>query len=257
MIKSHSVDDFFDIKDFVFLKKNGEQVSNDTKVVVYCTYLQGFIKHIQNQREVSNPFFKLGIDGGGGFLKICLSVQTSSNESNNSKRSTYDEGIAAKRFKDSGVKKLFILAIASDSQENYENVSKLWSELCLKSFEGTIATDLKLANILAGIMPHSSLYPCTWCYAKKGELDSCGTLRSSQNTVENYTKWRASGAVKSQAKKFFNCVNPPLIMTKNEKVYLDIIPPPELHLMLGVANTLFSYMLKDCESESLAWAKAC
>lgn len=63
MNKSHFVDDLFDIKDFVFLKKNGEQVSNDSKVVVYCTNLQGFIKHIQNQREVSNPFLKLGIDG--------------------------------------------------------------------------------------------------------------------------------------------------------------------------------------------------
>lgn len=255
--KAHSLDNFFDYKDFEFVRVKGKEISADAKVVVYCSNLQGFLEYVQNQRYVTNPVLKLGIDGGGGFLKICLLIQTQTNEIKQSKRSTYNEGISAKKFKDSGVKKLFILSIAPNSQENYENVDQLWSELRLNSFEGTIATDLKIANILAGIMSHSSTYPCTWYHAKKGELHKCSTLRSPQNTLENYEKWRGSGAIKDKAKNFFNCVNPPLFMSEKDKVYLDIIPPPELHLMLGVVNTLFSHMLKDYETESLAWAKAC
>ena len=47
------------------------------------------------------------------------------------------------------------------TQENYDNVSQLWSDLRISNFDGTIATDLKLANIIAGIMSSSSLYACT------------------------------------------------------------------------------------------------
>ena len=45
-----------------------------------------------------------------------------------------------------------ILALAPTSQENYDNVSKLWSALNINNFKGNIATDLELANILGDIM---------------------------------------------------------------------------------------------------------
>lgn len=62
---------------------------------------------------------------------------------------------------------------------------------------------------------------------------------------------------KKNAKNFNNCVHPPLFDIDEEKTFLEIIPPPELHLMLGVVNTLFSHMSKEFEKESLDWAKAC
>lgn len=51
----------------------------------------------------------------------------------------------------SGVKKLFVLALAQCSQEKFENVRQLWTALKIEAFKGTIATDLKLANIMVGI----------------------------------------------------------------------------------------------------------
>lgn len=62
---------------------------------------------------------------------------------------------------------------------------------------------------------------------------------------------------KRRCEKYFNCINPPLITTAEGDTFLDMIPPPELHLMLGVVNTIFTQMLKECEKESLAWANAC
>lgn len=257
--KAHSVDDYFSCKQFEFVKVKGNKVSDATAVAVYCNDIPAFIQHIKEQRRVSEVHLKLGIDGGGGFLKICLSVQTTSdvNMVCKTERSKYDEGVAAKRFKDSGVKKLVILALASNSQENFENVSQLWTQLNISAFDGTIATDLKMANILVGIMSHSSSFPCTWCYAKKESLHVCGQLRSSRNVLENYENWRAAGALKDRAKNFFNCIHPPLITTTEDKNLLEIIPPPELHLMLGVVNTVFTHMLKEFETESLAWAESC
>ena len=119
------------------------------------------------------------------------------------KRAQYDEGVAAHKFKDTGVKQLFILAVVPNSQENYDNVDQLFSALKISPFNGTIATDLKLANILAGIMSHSSLHPCTYCYAEKDELDSCGELRSPENVLLNYERWLIEGKGSKKKAKLF------------------------------------------------------
>ena len=52
---------------------------------------------------------KFGIDGGGGFLKFCLSVQSVDKLNCGSDiplRQSYNEGVRAKKFKDAGVKKV-------------------------------------------------------------------------------------------------------------------------------------------------------
>lgn len=36
-----------------------------------------------------------------------------------------------------------------------------------------------------------------------------------------------------------------------------MIPPPELHLMLGVVNTIFAHLLTECEEDALSWVKTC
>lgn len=79
------------------------------------------------------------------------------------------------------MKKLFILAVVAGTQENYENVHQLWSLLDINHFSGTIATDLKLANLLVGIMSHASSFPCTWCFAGRENLDTCGEKRTIEN----------------------------------------------------------------------------
>lgn len=169
--KIHCVDKYFSVKNFNFVNlKNSQIISTSSEAVAICTDLKGLINHVKEKREVSDVHLKFGIDGGGGFLKISLSVQsTNENHERTGCRQTYDQGILAKRFKDSGVNKLFIIALTQCS-ENYNNVSLLWSELNINDFLGTIATDLKLANIISGIMSHSSSFPCTWCYAKKMNL---------------------------------------------------------------------------------------
>ena len=101
---------------------------------------------------------KVGIDNGCGFLKICLSIFDMDNLVPGSK-----VGLS-KKFKDSRVNKVFLIAAVPDVTENYQNVKKLWLNLGLQNLDRrfTIATDLKLCNILLDTMSHSSCQPCCW-----------------------------------------------------------------------------------------------
>ena len=105
-------------------------------------------------RELNNENVLVELDGGGGFLEICLSTFdiTSLATSNTGKG-------FAKRFKDSGVKNVMIIGITPDVPENDVNLKKLWKSIGLDRLQRsfTIATDLKLCNILLGLMSHLSL----------------------------------------------------------------------------------------------------
>lgn len=256
--QNHSVDEYFTVKKFDFTSTKRREVSEVPETVVYCSNLVSFLQMIKDKRKLNEVLLKFGIDGGGGFLKVCLSVQSVNLEEDvQKKRQKYGDGIAANKFKDSGVNKLLVLAIAPNTQENYSNVVQLWSSLGINNFEGTVATDLKLANILVGIMSHASLYPCTWCYSSKNEMNKCGLYRTVGNSLENYLKWHEAGEKKQDAKKFMNCTNPPVFDTSQDRAILEIIPPPELHLMLGVVNTLYTNLIKESEPDALQWAQKC
>lgn len=260
---THTLDHLFDCKSLDFAKVKGIiNILNISQHFVQCVNLQELIKFVSDSRKIETRHLKFGIDGGGGFLKICLSIQsvvenTSCEDSRRKRtRQSHSDGIAMKKIKDSSVKKLFIIGLAPCVQENYDNVWQLWEELRINDFLGTIATDLKLANILVGIMSHSSTFPCCWCYADKNNLHATGVHRTVGNIFLNYMEWVDAGSNKD-AKSFKNCINPPIIQSNEDRLILDLIPPPELHLLLGVVNTIFSHMLTEFEKEANDWAERC
>ena len=83
----------------------------------------------------------------------------------------------SKRFKNSGVKRIFIIGIVPKVSEDYVNVKRLWINIGIHVLQKkyTIATGLKLCNVLLGMMSHSSCHPCVWCditkcnFSKKGK----------------------------------------------------------------------------------------
>ena len=96
---------------------------------------------------------KIGIDGGGGFLKVCLNV-LSDDIIPMKKRLFFKDGISSKKLKSTSVKKLIILAIAPGIKENYENVAQILMTLKLDELPSTptvrYAADLKMVNLLLG-----------------------------------------------------------------------------------------------------------
>lgn len=240
--KLHSVDQFFEVKPFNFTVIKAGNVTNVIRHVAYCKNVAGLIEYVKDVRHCRDVHLKFGIDGGGGFLKVNLSIQSKEATVAEVSRQTYNDGVASKRFSDRGVKKIFILGIVKSAQENYGNVAELWSAININPFVDTIAVDLKLANIIAGLMSHSSAHPCTYCFAEKKKLSEPAELRTIGSIVDYYSEWCDAGESTKKAKNYCNCIYEPLFTGDDNTVILDVIPPPELHLMLGVVNTIFDHM---------------
>ena len=89
--------------------------------VIVCNDVNEVVERVIKTREIDedNMIVRIGMDGGGGFMKVCLSVFDMRLEKK-------EQGRLKNRFKDSGVKKLLILAIVPDIQENYINIKYIW-----------------------------------------------------------------------------------------------------------------------------------
>lgn len=71
--KTHSVNDYSSYKVFAFVNVKGHKTADANAVSVHCKNVPDFIQYIKEQRQVSEIYLKLGIDGG--FLKKCLSLE--------------------------------------------------------------------------------------------------------------------------------------------------------------------------------------
>lgn len=135
--KSHICDDYFEVDDIL--------VEDGTKsyTLVYCSKLNEFVAFVLEQRKCEDDvLIKVGVDGGGGSLKVCLSIQEYSQTKNGPK--------------DSGINKLFILAVAFGADEKYEILKLIFEKINLQSllscfFEKFVFVgDLKIVNLILG-----------------------------------------------------------------------------------------------------------
>ena len=166
------VDAMFTFKDVCFNSKEGERV----EPAIFCNDIRELVTTCMEKRELefSKFRFKIGIDGGGGFIKICQNIIVEGEDcsvNRPKKRRLFKDGSEGAAFKDTSVKKLHILAIAPNVPENYGNVAELWNLLDLDPLgdygDVKVAADLKLCNILVGLQCHASSHPCTWCDVEK------------------------------------------------------------------------------------------
>ena len=74
----------------------------------------------------------------------------------------------------------------------------------------------------------------------RSEIGNMGDPRTIESLKKLLRDWEEAGAVHSDAKTFGNVIHEPLVGAKDNDLVIDILPPPELHLLLGVVNTLFS-----------------
>ena len=81
-------------------------------------------------------------------------------------------------FQFGGVKKLFIIAIASDVPENYDNLKTLLGTLGQKNINYTMAMDLKCTNLVVGLQAHGAKHPCHFCEASQPFNNECAPLRT-------------------------------------------------------------------------------
>ena len=256
--RNHLLDEYFDVATTTdFQDKDGSIQQQPT---IYCCDLNGILHRIQEERNITaeDLTIKIGIDGGGGFLKVCLTVLSSNSLLQERRRMPYVQG-ASKSCKETSVKKIFLIAIVPIVYETYRNILQLWVLLKLKDVlcnKMIVSADLKLGNVIFGLNAHSSSHPCCWCSVDKANLSNNATLRTLGRVADQYWMWQAAGAVPSSAKHYENCVHTGLVKGDRESLIIDIYPPPELHLMLGVVNHLY----KAIEQEWAGvrhWAETC
>ena len=239
---------------FLLTQTSRAQAQKGKFAVAHCKSLLDLLNRVLISREISSELLvKLGIDGGKGFMKFCLSVvDKSSLENETSKNPPTERSLTQCVAKDTGVKRQMLVAVIEDFPEIYENVHQVWSLVGCGDVKLFVACDLKMVNILYGLQAHSSSHPCAWCDIDAQNLEDAGTLRTLGSLRESFQAFRQSGGVLAKAKLTSNVVHNPIISGPNDKLILDIIPPPELHLLLGVVNLLYK-MLKGVWSEAETW----
>ena len=254
-----SIDEFFEHTTMSFyceVKVQGKKYSeNIDQHVITVNDISGLIEKIILERDLSenNVLVRIGLDGGGGFAKICLSLFDLDQEA-----SSYSQKVG-KMFKASGVKKVFIISIAPGIPEYYVNIKKMWMAAGLDSVQRnfTIATDLKLCNILLGLQNHSSMHPCCWCDVDKNNLYKVGTQRTFGSLNDLFWKYFEAGSNKAKAKMYGNVVHRTIIEDVNDSTpVITKVPPPELHLMLGPVNHMYKEMEKVWPN-SESWLNSC
>lgn len=252
----YNLDRFYETEFLHFVKENVKytEAASEPRLTVLCKDILGLLEMIIDERNYdrSKIFIKIGADGGGGFLKVCMNICFLESQTVEKKKNLFKEG---------GVKKLIIIAIASDVQENYSNMQLICEKLKLNDitellpYKLIIANDLKMSNIMNGLMSHSSSHPCTWCDIHQKLLFSLGNPRTYASIINSVEQWKLSGGNPLMRKNFNCCYNNPIIKTETDYDILDIFPPPELHLMIGLVNTVFKALEKKYPDVALQWSK--
>ena len=235
--------------------------------VVYCHDVNGFVLFLAEERNIDldNYFVRIGMDSGGGSFKVTMNlVRKHSAPSNPAKKQKTDP-------KDSGEKRLMILALIPKISENYQNMTTVLSFLDLSSLASSIryAMDLKMIHILLGIQAHGSTFPCcfcTWRFGTRGEEffkrvnyqpnpipqpRTLGNQRMMATALQNATGPR------KDPKCFYSTILQPLVIGANFELVMNRISPPELHLFTGIVNHIINH-LNDRWGDDLLinWLKA-
>ena len=175
---------------------------------------------------------KVEIDSGGGFFRICLSAFDMDNLVSHSKVDL------SKKFKDSGVNKVFLVAAVPDVPENYQKVKKLWLNLGLQNLDRRfkIATDVKLCNTILNMMSHSSCHPCCWCDVEESDLRKEGTQRTKASLNSPFWDYIEANTNKREAKCYGSVMHLHIVSSNlnNNTPVIEVLHLPELHLLIGL-----------------------
>ncbi|PAA90668.1 hypothetical protein BOX15_Mlig012066g1 [Macrostomum lignano] len=232
--QNRALEDYFDIQNLQFSELTSTAATADTicRPTVVCNDSVKLIAHVAQQRSFNDFHCLLGLDGGGGFFKVCVSIIGS-----NAKPEIGTRGANSRKFCDTGVKKILLLAIVNDVPETYGNIQALLEAIAVNELQIPVTADMKVANIICGLQPHSCTHPCPYCEAL-APLTENGVPRTLGRIRQFAQQFQAAGQVRAKAKNFKNCVNMPLLPGDDDKEVLMLLPPPELHLLLGVSNRL-------------------
>ena len=213
---------------------------------IFVKDIDSFTKFLVNERSLDphNHVVQFGFDDEQGILKIMEIVKSSEVvQGKEEKRSKYSDGVCPKTAKLSSVKKMFVVGLVPDVQEIYPNVKAMLDEINLEGVEFGFSADLKIYLCITGKQVASCTHACVYC-----EGESPWEENSKPLTIGSLFDWHQkfleNGANRRSAKMYQNVVNRPLLIGEDEVKTLEILNPPQLHLMTGVLGKLIKEMEK-------------
>ena len=244
---NHRLAGFFKLEDLCITKKVNKVDTVVHRPGVFCKDVAGLIKLLIEVRDIDpeNESIQVGFDDGGGIVKEMMLIVDKSKDYDMSptKRAKYIEGIAAKQFKNTSVKKLIMIGCALETGESYDKVKKMLDETCMDGVEQALScVDVKMMLILIGKAGGSgSTYNCPvgngkspWTGEDKCELITLGHARSEND------RFQADGSPLADQKDYENFTRPPLLIGENHILLILLSSLPGLHMMTGVVSKLIA-----------------
>lgn len=254
--KELKMKEYLTVTNITMQQKKNKITTYSTTTAIYINDINLFIQIVAAEHQISRPVVKIGLDGGQGSFKICLTI--------------LDEEKIDQEATES-VKNVYILFLAFNVQENRHNVKVAWNLLRVDSvFEYIVVVDLKMANILVGLMSHSCKFPCTYCVAKQ-----------VNGVYEEFAELRTVGHINNIAKRLkkisvnfdndddvdndeggtdedvnFGVVDTPIFDKHHDQLIMTVIRPPPLHLLLGIVNYVLNKLKQLNESLHAKFLKA-
>jgi hypothetical protein len=252
------LEEFYHVQNLEFSAKDAETKQDIfvSRPAVLCKDVAKLVRHVTATRNV-NPaisLVKLNLDGGGDHFKLGFSLiendSVLQSPVKKRPRASYSDGVASQQAKSTSADRMLLLAVVPDLSENFYNLQLIVDSLpSLFSVDFTVSSDLKVLNLLSGIQQSSCRHPCPYCHWQHGkvpeEQENPCMLRTLGTVRHFHEKWLQSGAKKVELMKFFNCVQRPLFRDDDSLLVLDKAPPPELHLMLGIVNHMYTAVVAE------------
>ena len=168
------------------------------------------------------------------------------------KRAKYEEGYAPDKFKNSGVEKIFYIALLPSSKENRDNTKTLIKDLYLERINPTYSMDCKMILYCIGKMDGSCKHPCyactgfaPWTGKGKGNPMTVGMLKAFLAKYRAAVAEKGENNVEGKDEEFNNVVNEILFAAEaysDDTLVEDFINIPCLHILLGIVKRAVEHM---------------
>ena len=221
-------------------KKTKTHVVQSEVDVTIVKDAKSFIDKVIEVRGLNRATVKCRVvpDKGQGSLKIVASVFDGDVDPDIS--FTKQEG---KGEKLTGSNRLLVLAKVNSGQERHHNMRLLLEKLELERLPGVVLVgDLSIVNVYSGISSHGGKYACYVC---EGESTlEAGTPRTFRSLASRYEGYLANGSNPKTMKTFKNVINPCLVKGDPDQEVGEVLPLPELHLLMGGGNWGYKLILR-------------
>lgn len=111
---------------------------------------------------------------------------------------------------------------------------------------------LKCHLIYSNYQSHGGKFACCYC---EGTIENEDTMRTFGNMSAWYRKYEEDNKPEKDMKHYKNVISPCLLDEPSDKLVIDAIPPPELHLFEHIVTKVTDVLMTDQTIESFLTKK--